>query len=218
MVSKLNPYINFIGENGNNANEQALVDGFVIEAIQQYGVPVKYMPRTLVKEDTLFGEDVLSAFNADAFDIEAYMESVDAFEGDGDLLTSYGVIINDVVKLKFSSTRFLEEAVLAGHAEYKRPREGDLFYLPLSNTIFEIKFVFDEDHFYNSGILPTFLVTGEAFNYSMETIATGDPLIDKVGNLDIPAILTAGIGDNFDLQTESDTIVDFSEDNPFGEF
>jgi len=217
MAHKLNPYFNFAGQNGDNNNERLLTTGFLTEAIQQFGQPIKYMPRTLVKEDQLYGEDVLSAFNTDSFEIEAYLENIDAFDGDGDFLSEYGVIIKDQAKIRLSRTRFDEEIVTAG-LTIVRPREGDLIYLPMNNEIFEIKFVFDEDQFYPGGILPSYVLTCESFSYSMETINTGDPAVDKVSGVDLTDTITPNIGDNEEIQTQSDILVDFSENNPFGNF
>ena len=38
--------------------EQDTQDDLIVESIKIYGQDVKYMPRTLVKEDDLFGEDI----------------------------------------------------------------------------------------------------------------------------------------------------------------
>ena len=42
--------------------EQNLYEDLIIEQLKVFGHDVYYMPRTLVKEDKLFGEDVLSQF------------------------------------------------------------------------------------------------------------------------------------------------------------
>ena len=55
--------------------EQGLVEDLVIEQIKMFGKNVYYIPRTLVKQDTVFGEDTMSKFD-DAFEIEAYIEDL----------------------------------------------------------------------------------------------------------------------------------------------
>ncbi len=50
--------------------EQDLVEDLTIEAIKIYGHNVKYLPRTKVNVDLLFGEDTLSKFD-EAIDVEA---------------------------------------------------------------------------------------------------------------------------------------------------
>ena len=46
-------------------SEQYLYEDLVIEAIGIYGHDVYYLPRELVNEDELFGEDPLSRFDED---------------------------------------------------------------------------------------------------------------------------------------------------------
>ena len=56
----------------------------VTEQIKMFGKDVYYIPRTLVKEDSVFGEDTLSKFEG-AHLIEAYIEDATGFRGDGDM-------------------------------------------------------------------------------------------------------------------------------------
>ena len=53
-------------------SEQDLYENIIIESIKIYGQNVQYMPRTLVSEDKIFGEDVVSRFD-DAYTIEMYI-------------------------------------------------------------------------------------------------------------------------------------------------
>ena len=121
--------------------EQDLVGDLVVEQIKMFGKDVYYIPRTLVNEDTVFGEDNLSAFNG-AHLIEAYIEDANGFRGDGDMFSKFGVRISDQVTFIISRKRFTEEVddnaqlIVEG-----RPNEGDLVYFPLANKTFEIQFV-----------------------------------------------------------------------------
>ena len=54
-----NHYFNHYGE---NTPDQRLIESLIIESIKVYGIDVHYMPRTLIKEDSLYGEDRLSQF------------------------------------------------------------------------------------------------------------------------------------------------------------
>ena len=72
-------------------NEQELLHSLVTESIQVYGHDVSYIPRTLVNEDTILGEDSISEYK-DAHSIEMYIKSVDGFEGEGDLISIFGLI------------------------------------------------------------------------------------------------------------------------------
>ena len=62
-----------------------------------------------------------------------------------------------------------------------RPREGDLIYLTLTNSCFEIRRVETETPFYQLSQLPTFRLQCELFEYSGEDFDTG---IDTVQDIE----------------------------------
>ncbi len=73
------------------ASEQNLYSNLVAEAIQIYGHDVFYIDRTIVAEDTVFGEDSLSIFR-DAAKIEMYMENADGgFAGEREIMNQFGL-------------------------------------------------------------------------------------------------------------------------------
>jgi hypothetical protein len=73
------------------ATEQSLYSNLVAEAIQIYGHDVFYIDRTIVAEDTVFGEDSLSIFR-DAAKIEMYMENGDGgFAGEKEIMNQFGL-------------------------------------------------------------------------------------------------------------------------------
>lgn len=201
-----NPYFHLYGLSGDNSNERSLVDGWVQESIQMFGLDVTYMPRSLMKVDHLFHEDIESSFST-TYQIEAYIESFEGFEGQGDLLTTFGLQIPDQLDLAISQKRFRE---VTG---YQTPLEGDLIYFPLSHTVFEIKFVESENQFYPNGTLPTYKLRCELFTYSGESMSTGiaevDNIVDDSGDTD-------PFSDNVDIENEGLDVLDFSEQNPFG--
>ncbi len=97
----LNKYFNNYG----NAREQDVVEDLILESIKLYGHHVKYLPKTMVKNDHLFGEDVLSKFQ-EAISIEMYLKSMEGFEGDGQFLSKFGLEIRDQIVLTVSRKRF----------------------------------------------------------------------------------------------------------------
>lgn len=97
----LNKYFN----NYTFSREQDVVEDLILESIKIYGHDVKYLPRTSVKNDHLFGEDTLSKFN-EAIDIEMYLKSMEGFEGDGQFLSKFGLEIRDQIVLTVSRKRF----------------------------------------------------------------------------------------------------------------
>ena len=106
--------------------EQNLYEDLIIQQLKVFGHDVYYMPRTLVKEDKLFGEDVLSQFN-DAYMIEMYMEEVEGYGGDKELISKFGLEIRDEVNFVVSR-RIWEQTVTedTNIIVSGRPNEGDL--------------------------------------------------------------------------------------------
>jgi len=97
----VNQYFNHF----NYGREQDLVEDLTIESIKIYGHDVKYVPRTIVARDNLYGEDPLSSFN-DAADVEMYIKNVEGFEGEGDLLSRFGLQIRDEITFTIARKRF----------------------------------------------------------------------------------------------------------------
>jgi hypothetical protein len=179
--------------------EQRIIEDLTIEAIKIHGQDFVYMPRTLVKEDELYGEDVQSAFNT-GVELEMYVESVDGFEGDGSFISQFGLEIRDSVKLVVSKKRFEQEVTtLQSTVSILYPREGDLIYFPLTRGLFEIKFVEHENPFYQLNKLYTYSLSCELFQYSQEDIDTGWTDIDKAEtdrvDLAMNVIMSTGSGD-----------------------
>lgn len=201
------PTTNLYFNNFAFTQEQRLIEDLIIESIKIYGIEVKYMPRTLVAEDNLFGEDVLSAFN-DAYNIEMYIKSVDGFQGDGDFLSKFGLEIRDEMVLTVSQRRFGEEIIVLEDSPFGqedtivRPAEGDLLFFPLNGKIFEVKFVEHEAIFYQMGSLQTYDLTLELFEYSHERFDTGITEIDGIETE------FSGVKENLEVLTEAgDTLV-----------
>ena len=196
------PTTNLYFNNFAFTQEQNLIENLIIESIRIYGIDVFYLPRTLVKEDHLFGEDVLSKFEQ-AYQLEMYIKSVDGFQGDGDFLSKFGLEIRDEMVLTVSRRRFGEEIAIedttpVDEAEgVARPAEGDLLYFPLNGKIFEVKFVEHEAIFYQMGSLQTYDLTLELFEYSHEVIDTGIAEIDAIEDT------YSGVKQNLELLDEA---------------
>ena len=160
--------------------EQDLTQSLVNEQIAMFGRNVYYIPRTLVKQDTVFGEDTMSKFEG-AYLIEAFIEDNSGFRGDGDMFTKFGVQIADQATFVISRTRFTEavddNATLIVEG---RPNEGDLVYFPMANKIFEIQFVEYEVPFFTLGKIYTWGLRCELFQYSDEDIDTGITEVDAI--------------------------------------
>ena len=128
-----------------------------------------------------------------------------------------------------------------------RPFEGDWIYFPLNRKLYEIKFVENEQVFYQHGKLYTYELNCELVD-RLGTIATGNTEIDAIGTLYDPDILQYQItletgngtgsilnedgesilweyrietkdalANNEYFTTKSFDYLDFSERNPFSE-
>jgi len=145
-----------------------------------YGQECYYLPRQIVEEDTILNEDVQSRFG-DAYAVEMYIENVEGYEGEGDLMSKFGVSVRDtatfVISLR-SWERFI--SLDSNLATSLRPNEGDLIHFPLSGSMFEIKFVEHENPFYQVGKLFVFKLQCELFEYSGEDFDTNVTDIDLI--------------------------------------
>tara|TARA_R110001606_G_scaffold177321_2_gene323799 strand:+ start:380 stop:1270 length:891 start_codon:yes stop_codon:yes gene_type:complete len=160
------------------SGEQNLAEDLTIETIQTMGRDMVYVPRDSVTKDDLFGEYTTTKFK-NGINLEMYVLSVDGFEGEGDIISQYGLQIKDRVDLLVAKKRFEEEVKLI--TGLTRPREGDLIFFPLSKTLFEINFVEHENPFYQLGKLYTYRLSCEVFTYEIDQeIDTGIEDIDSV--------------------------------------
>ena len=167
-------------------SESNLYESLVIEAIKMYGQDVYYLPREIVNKDKIFGDDIPSRFSS-SYKLEMYIENTDAFDGEGDIFTKFGIELRDQATFVVSRKRWKQ---LIGNNLDKnnfRPREGDIIYLPMSQSMFQIMKVETETPFYQLKELPTFRLTTELFEYSDEDF---DTEIDDIDNIEIEGAYT----------------------------
>ena len=161
-------------------SEQSLYEDLIIESLKIFGQDVYYVPRTLVSRDNILGEDTASKFD-DAYLIEAYIENTDGFEGSGDLYQKFGLEIRDEATFIISRRQWQNlVGVWNNTVETNKPQEGDLLFLPMSNSFFEISFVEDEKPFYQLSNLPVYKMQCSLFEYNEEDFETGVRAIDGV--------------------------------------
>ena len=198
-----NQFFNFFPEQ--ITSEQLLVEDLVIEANKIHGMDVYYLPRESRDQiDRLMGEEQLKMFDR-AYLIEMYLENVSGMEGEGDLISKFGLEIRDEMTMLVSRRRFQFTI-----PELTRPREGDLIYVPLVQNFMEITFVEHENNqamFYTlgrgrGGNVYVYALRMKQFVFSNEIIQTGTDEVDdqifesyQLTNL----ILTAGGTGTFDV-------------------
>ena len=173
----LNPYFT-----QGRRSEQLLYEDLIIESLKVFGQDVYYLPRTVVNKDTILGDDIPSTYGS-AYCLEMYLENTDGFDGDGDLFTKFGVEIRDQANFVCSRRRFKHQIgsnQTNGSDSYYRPKEGDLIYLALSGSLFQINYVEDESPFYQLKNLPVFRMTCQLFEYNDEDLDTNIAAIDNL--------------------------------------
>lgn len=173
------PINRFVGRG--TRNEQGLLEDLTIESLKFYGQDVFYLPRTIVNEDTIFTEDIPSTFDT-VYKVEMYIENTEGFDGEGDLFTKFGVEIRDQATF-IMARRTWKKLVSIPEAQFvetARPREGDLIFLPLSNSLFQIMHVEHEQPFYQLNNLYTFKMRAELFEANDEDFDTSIPEIDQI--------------------------------------
>lgn len=243
------------GVPGGRTSEQRTIEDLITEAIKIYGFDLFYLPRTEVNTDNIFLDDPAAKFE-NAIPIEAYLENVDGFGGDGELMSKFGIEIRDTATFVVVRSRW-DDVVGVSRSNYlqlpNRPAEGDIFYMPLTHSYFEIKKVEAHNPFYQLGKLYVYKLQCELWQYSSEELNTGNAEIDSLETdrsmtisnfqliteagdriiLETTDTLTEDAGfllhegfsltvqdplaDNDRFRTESMSILDFTEINPFGE-
>ena len=167
------------GKGIGNQSEKRLYEDLIIEGLKIYGQDVYYLPRTLVNRDLILGEDMLSKFSS-ALLLEAYMETTEGFAGEQEIINKFGLEIRDDTTLVLSKRRFEEHvANKATLTATGRPNEGDVVYVPLLKSYFEIQFVEDQEPFYQLGNLPVYKLKVTRWEYANEQINTGNEVLDQ---------------------------------------
>ena len=163
-----------------SAQEQKFMENLIIESIEIYGQNIYYLPRTYVNKDTILNEVESSEFNQ-ALQVRAYVNNVDGWEGQGELLSKFGIRIEDKTTFIFSRSKFEEKVDDNAALNVEgRPNEGDLIWFPITKHLFEIKFVEVERPFYQLGKGYVWECQCELFEYSDEEIDTGVAEIDAI--------------------------------------
>ena len=180
-----NPYFN----NFSSKADQGLIEDLFIESIKMFGQDMYYIPRTLVSEDKLMGDDTYSEFN-DARLIEIYIKDVDGFSGEVDVISRFGLEIHDEITFTVAVRRYQElgfsttEDIADGRDRI--PKEGDLIFFPMVGGLFSIITVADQpygDIFYQTGALQGYDMKCVLFEYSDQKFNTGIEDIDKIERL-----------------------------------
>jgi len=212
-----NPYLNLF--NGNN--EQSLLNDLVVESIKYFGIDLVYLPRFIREQDKIFNETIINEFR-DAIDVEMYIKSFEGFEGQGHLVAKFGLEIRDQLTLVLSKKSFADYIYPVTHKQ--RPMEGDCIYLPMTNNVFQIKYVEADASFFQLAKNYSWDISCELLEFSNEIFKTGRDYIDNLykefQHIDKTPKYKLEEYDksakNQEIQDNSDKILDWTEKNYFG--
>lgn len=233
-----NPYF----DNFNNSDEQWLHDNIVQESIEIYGEGMYYLPRRPANFDPLYTEDDQDFFDK-VYLSTFYLKNVEGFEGQGNFMSKFGLEIRDQITLVVSNTLFMQD--IGNEEGFVRPREGDLIYFPLNDKVFEIVYVDKFSMFYPLGTTPSYTLTCQLYEYSGQHFRTGIPSVDKIEVLSEDIFIwslqaedgqplmfvdnAAMVVEEYEqalidpmdqsepIQNMADTIMDFTETDPYSE-
>ena len=111
--------------------------------------------------------------------LEMYIENTEGFEGEGDLFTRFGVEILDEATFVVSRRRWADTvARYDNEITVQRPAEGDVIYLPLSKSFFQISHVEHEQPFYQLQKNYIYTLKCQLYRYEDEVLDTGVETID----------------------------------------
>jgi len=193
------------------SGEQGLIQDLINEQLKMYGIEVYYLPRKIINKGTVIKDAIYSKFN-NAFPIEAYLVNYEGFDNNSLMMSKFGVRIQDEMNLIVSKERF-DDYIAAlmhtvdGFANYNRPMEGDLIYIPLSDSLMEIKYVENRKPFFQLQKNYVYDLRCELFEFEDEEITTGIPEIDyELRDIGYGAILTlSGLGITATAETDITT-------------
>jgi len=181
----------------NKANEQDLFADIVIESIKFYGEDIYYLPRDVVTKDNILNEDVESSFDS-SYLVEMYIENTEGFEGEGNLMAKFGLEIRD--EATFIVAKRTWNTLVGSLEDQIRPMEGDLLYLSLSKSFFEISFVEHEQPFFQLSNLPVYKLQAKLFEYNDEDFNTGVAELDAIEALGFKTeLLLSDVIGTFDM-------------------
>ena len=169
----------YFPQHGGVTTEQNLVQDLVDEQIKLFGSDVFYIPRVHLKDKTL-GEVIQSEFNQ-SYMIEMFLVNVEGFGAGAEFVSKFGLRITDEISFVVSRRRWEQSANPALNlAVDGRPNEGDLIYFPLTEDLYEIKYVERENPFFQLGKQYFYQLTAEIYEQGADKFDTGIDEIDDV--------------------------------------
>ena len=166
----------------NNNSETNLIQDLVDEQIKLFGADVVYLPRQNITDGVL-DEIIHSEFNRH-ITFEVMLQNVQGFGDNSEFISKFGLKITDEIKIIVSKRRWEDEVYKLQDAIKirERPNEGDLIYFPLTENLYEIKFVEREAPFYQLGKIYFYTMTCEIYDVGNDVF---DTTITEVNNVEL---------------------------------
>lgn len=170
----------YFPQHGGVNSEQSLVQNLIDEQIKLFGSDVYYLPRKLFI-DKAISDIVYSEFKTQ-YMIEMLLINVEGFGSPSEFISKFGLRVTDEVTFVVSSNRWSQ--IFNNFADITavdgRPNEGDLIYFPLTENVYEIKFVERLQPFYQLGKLYYYTMTAELYELGDDKFETGIEDIDEI--------------------------------------
>lgn len=210
--------------NYTSQSQQQLYENLFVEAVKFAGHDMIYMPAEDLDGsfDFILNEQSILHFTK-PLDCEFYIQSYDAFGGDGELMSKFSFEIRDRVNLILTERSFKE--FIQPTTGQERPMEGDVIYIPMLNAIFSIvKVSKDNIQFYALGRNYAYELTCELLEWNNQIFNTGRPEVDglfkRYGNIELDPNYSLEDYDatarNKVIQDESVLIIDLNEISGLG--
>ncbi|MDD5150383.1 MAG: hypothetical protein PHC28_07840 [Flavobacterium sp.] len=226
----ISPYFNHL----HSKAEQSLYRSLTRENLRISGILVYYIPRTdelkdstplannITLSDNILKESVKTSFLSN-YQIEVYFKNVGGDGGEGDIMSKFG-FAQMLTSIYVMSKDSFEELNIPLR---NRPREGDLLYVgdmvddpiangSFTNNLFEITHVTkDTNNFWPTGKYFVYELTCQLYTHGYEKFQTGNAAIDAMVPQNTNDIDVA-LGINTAVKNKENTLIDFSQNNPFG--
>lgn len=202
-------------------NEAATMDHLASEWYAKHGSDMHFLPREVNKEETTFGEYLSATFNK-GYPIRMFHEEVEAWSGNGDMYSKFGLMVTD------ECTCWITKSFWTEQTSGVWPKQGDLIYIDKTQKLFEISHIEDEIQpaFYLLGNRSGMKISCKLFSYHHEEISQAasagipsavqalDALLDDLDGNQVPLEQKDFNHNNAKIQSGSVTIINNDEDDP----
>ena len=232
--------VNEFGASTNfSTNEQRLIQSLIRESINVNGITVRYMPRSSDFTDEVWNERPESKFDRGT-QMDMILVASAGFEGEGDVMTQFGMEFREEVILSVAIPRFDElyqtyESDLDTEKKVQyartRPLEGDLIVIPFGRTannknqyvpkVFEITRVttYHDGAFFQLGDNFQYKIKAKLFELSGEDLLFNPTVVEYYPDgrektiIDSDNGQIARVKDLYDLLDSDKRVIDIAKDS-----